>query len=144
MDSQARLVGWWEGGPGRPAGAWAPWQTPPPHSACCHAATGGLPPLLPATPSPLSLTHTTNKPKHPQHAPSPPTRPQLLPRYWAESPGERESVPEEMADRILVFQRGTEVVSGVVPARVPGCATTVRACVCGLVVVVASGMRPNL
>ncbi|EFN53569.1 hypothetical protein CHLNCDRAFT_136731 [Chlorella variabilis] len=35
----------------------------------------------------------------------------LLPRYWAESPGERESVPEEMADRILVFQRGTEVAT---------------------------------
>jgi hypothetical protein len=36
--------------------------------------------------------------------------PQMLPRYWAECPGERDRVPEQTADRILVFQRGVDVV----------------------------------
>lgn len=35
----------------------------------------------------------------------------MLKRYWAAYPEEREEAPEETADRIMVFQRGAEVVS---------------------------------
>ena len=35
----------------------------------------------------------------------------MLRRYWAAYPAERAQAPEETAERILVFQRGAEVVS---------------------------------
>ena len=34
---------------------------------------------------------------------------QMLRRYWAAFPAERRHVPEQTAERILVFQRGAEV-----------------------------------
>ena len=37
---------------------------------------------------------------------------QMLQRYWAAYPAGRAAAPAETADRILVFQRGAEVVSG--------------------------------
>jgi hypothetical protein len=36
---------------------------------------------------------------------------QMLRRYWAAFPAERSQAPEATAERILVFQRGAEVVS---------------------------------
>lgn len=45
----------------------------------------------------------------------------MLRRYWAAYPQERRNVPRETADRILVFQRGAEVVSaGVVGGAAAG------------------------
>lgn len=36
---------------------------------------------------------------------------QMLRRYWGAYPEERADAPEETAERIMVFQRGAEVVS---------------------------------
>ena len=40
---------------------------------------------------------------------------QMLRRYWAAFPAERSQAPEATAERILVFQRGAEVVSIAAP-----------------------------
>lgn len=45
---------------------------------------------------------------------------QMLRRYWAAYPEERADAPEETAERIMVFQRGAEVVSVVCGGGTPG------------------------
>lgn len=72
--------------------------------AATRALLRTAPPAAPALPS-RALTGT------PVACCPPFCTHQMLRRYWAAYPEGRKAAPKETAERILVFQRGAEVVS---------------------------------